>query len=147
MEEYFDTFDEMLPAEEPQYDNYESGSLTSFQDSLATLNLIAQNGTAIVDSICKASVSLKQMDVQMHEMDVQLDAFTAQLSNDLEKYKERSDMVRSTVENYNRCISRMLDTIIAMDAQTAEDFERKMRMMEQVDGMMSRLTETMTKFL
>lgn len=147
MEEYFDTYDEMLPAEEPQYDNYESGSLTSFQDSLAALNLFAQNGTAIVDSICNARVSLKQMDVQMHEMDVQLNAFTAQLSNDLEKYRERSDMVRTTVETYNRCITKMLDSIIAMDAQTADDFERKMRMMEQVDGMMSKLTDTMTKFL
>lgn len=147
MEEYIDTYDELLPAEEPQYDSYGNGSLTSVQETLASMNLLAQNGTAIVDSICNARVSLKQMDVQMHEMDVQLNAFTAQLSSDLEKYKERSDMVRSTVENYNRCISRMLDTIIAMDAQTAEDFERKMRMMEQVDGMMSRLTDTMTKFL
>ncbi len=101
----------------------------------------------ITTHVCNSITTWKQIDAQMHTMDIQFNVFLTRMEHDLEKYKTSIPVVEKQLNFVNEQISKILDHVLTMNAETETEINMKMRMLETSENYLDRLSTMMMKLI
>lgn len=97
--------------------------------------------------ICNAVLDWKRIDQQMHQMDLEFQSFSVQVGANLEMYKTRVPVISRNLDTMTRCMEKVLDKVLEMDAETEAQLDMKMKYMDMVENYMNNLSVMMAKLL
>ena len=101
----------------------------------------------ITKNVCNAITSWKQIDYEMHKMDVTFNTFMAKLDFDLDRYKTSIPVVERQLSFVNDQISKILNHVLSMNAETEVEMQMKMRMLESSEKYLDKLSTMMMKLI
>ncbi len=116
------------------------GMLRSAEGSLNAIRSIA-------DSVGSSLVAWKQIDKEMLAMNLDFERFLQGLNTDLDKYRARIPLVEKQLDAVNANLSKILDFVLAMDAESEKEMDVKMKMMDRIDSFMNMISTTMMGLL
>lgn len=123
------------------------GNQMTAEDCLALVDTCANAVNDIAGLLSSAAVNWKQIDCEMHRMDLQFQAYSVQMETNLEMYKTRAPIISQKLESMTRCMEKVLDKVLEMDADTSEQLDLKMRYIDMVENYMNNLSSMMVKLL
>lgn len=124
-----------------------AGNQMTAEDCFALVDTCANTVNDITGLLSSAVVNWKQLDCEMHRMDLQFQAYSVQMVTDLEKYRTRAPIISQKLDSMTRCMEKVLDKVLEMDADTAEQLDLKMRYIDMVETYMNNLSSMMVKLL
>lgn len=103
--------------------------------------------SGLTSTICDSITTWKQIDCQMHEMDLQFETFSKQIDASLDIHRQNAPIVSRQLDAISNMMSRILDKVLIMEANTENEMNDKMRLMDSVDQYVDKITTIMTKLL
>lgn len=127
----------------------ESGNtmLQNAEGSLDSLNECLQSIQVLTDNVCSGVTAWKEIDKEMLAMDLHFRAFEKEMDTNLEAYNSRLPIIEKQLDAVNMNLSKILDAVLMMDAQTESQIEMKMKMMDRIDIFLNTISTTMIKLL
>ena len=141
MEDYYNNEEELIPAGGGEITEYEGNPFP------VDPNDFVGNIKDISTKVCDTIISWKEMDVQMHQLDVQFDTFIAKIDYELSMYRERIPVVEKQLNFVNDQMSKILDHVLTMDAETESEINMKMRLLDTSERYLDKLSGMMMKLL
>ena len=124
-----------------------SSSSLSPEDCLALSEHCLNAVDNVSNLICDAVLDWKRIDQQMHQMDLEFQSFSVQVGANLEMYKTRVPVISRNLDTMTRCMEKVLDKVLEMDAETEAQLDIKMKYMDMVENYMNNLSVMMAKLL
>ena len=127
----------------------ESGNtmLQNAEGSLDSLNECLQSIQVLTDNVCSGVTAWKEIDKEMLAMDLHFKTIKKEMDTNLEAYNSRLPIIEKQLDAVNMNLSKILDAVLMMDAQTESQIEMKMKMMDRIDIFLNTISTTMIKLL
>ena len=124
-----------------------AGTQMTAEECFALVDTCTNVVNDITGLLSSAAVNWKQIDCEMHRMDLQFQAYAVHMETNLEMYKTRAPIISQKLDSMTRCMEKVLDKVLEMDADTSEQLDLKMRYIDMVETYMNNLSSMMVKLL
>jgi len=127
--------------------NATSDVLQSAEGTLNSISNCLNSLQSVVSSVGSSVTAWKEIDKQMLEMNLHFETFSKELDVNLDKYKTRIPLIEKQLDAINGNLSKMLDYVLTLNAETDQEMDFKMRMMDRIDVFLNTISTTMMNLL
>lgn len=122
-------------------------SVGNVNNALMQANECFNSINELSDKITSTVNSFVDLQRDMHMMDVQFNAYVASLDAELERHKGNLPVVEKQLDKINQMMDKVLDKVLAMDANTEKEMDMKMKYMESLENFTDKIATMMVKLL
>lgn len=122
-------------------------SVGNVSNTLAHANECFYSINKLGEKITSTANSFVELQRDMHMMDVQFNAYVASLDAELERHKDNLPIVEKQLDKINQMMDKVLDKVLAMDANTENEINMKMKYMESLENFTDKIATMMIKLL